>query len=159
MAIFQRIFNANGFSDKISLQSNSQTVVKIHWKEKVRKLQIVPTNPIAIHNSATHKPFQTNMAQSLRHQRSILQPTHSQCIEARQQRHIFSLAYRTEYEDNNSDDKDGFNYRVFFSSVVPPLKVKKKLIQARLGVSRPIYVNGFPYFNFLGGYQLKKHPV
>ena len=34
-----------------------------------------------------------------------------------------------------------------------------------LGVSRPIYVNvdspnlGFPYFNFLGGYQLKKHPV
>ena len=34
-----------------------------------------------------------------------------------------------------------------------------------LGVSRPIYVAvdspnlGFPYFNFLGGYQLKKHPV
>ena len=35
-----------------------------------------------------------------------------------------------------------------------------------LGVSRPIYVNidspklGFPYFNFLGGYQWeKKHPV
>ena len=34
-----------------------------------------------------------------------------------------------------------------------------------LGVSRPIYVNvdspslGFPYFNFLDGYQLKKHPV
>ena len=32
------------------------------------------------------------------------------------------------------------------------------------GVSRPIYVNvdtpnlGFPYFNFLGGYQLKKTP-
>ena len=34
-----------------------------------------------------------------------------------------------------------------------------------MGVSRPIYVAvdspnlGFPYFNFLGGYQLKKHPV
>ena len=34
-----------------------------------------------------------------------------------------------------------------------------------LGESRPIYANvgtpnlGFPYFNFLGGYQLKKHPV
>ena len=40
-----------------------------------------------------------------------------------------------------------------------------KVNQARLGVSRPIYVNvdspnlGFPYFNFLGGYQFKKHPV
>ena len=39
------------------------------------------------------------------------------------------------------------------------------LFYARLGVSRLIYVNvdspnlGFPYFNFLGGYQLKKHPV
>ena len=36
------------------------------------------------------------------------------------------------------------------------------LFYARLGVSRPIYVNvdspnlGFPYFNFLGGYQLNK---
>ena len=57
-------------------------------------------------------------------------------------------------------------YRVFFS-LVPPLKVQstKTLIKARLGVSRPIYVNvdspnlGFQYFNFLGGYQLKKHPV
>ena len=35
---------------------------------------------------------------------------------------------------------------------------------AMLGVSRPIYVAvdspnlGFPYFNFLGGYQLKKTP-
>ena len=54
-------------------------------------------------------------------------------------------------------------YRVFF---YPPKSSKnKKLIQARLGVSRPIYVNvdtpnlGFPYFNILGGYQLKKHPV
>ena len=34
-----------------------------------------------------------------------------------------------------------------------------------LGVSRTIYVNvdspnlGFPYFNFLGGYQLKNHLV
>ena len=42
----------------------------------------------------------------------------------------------------------------------------EKLIQARLGVSRTIYVNvdspklGFPYFNFLGGHQAqKKHPV
>ena len=41
----------------------------------------------------------------------------------------------------------------------------KKVNQARLGVSWPIYVAvdspnlGFPYFNFLGGYQLKKHPV
>ena len=40
-------------------------------------------------------------------------------------------------------------------SLVPPLKV----LSTRLGVSRPIYVNvdspnpGFPYFNFLGGYQ------
>ena len=37
----------------------------------------------------------------------------------------------------------------------------EKLIEAGLGVSRTIYVNvdspdlGFPYFNFLGGYQLK----
>ena len=49
-------------------------------------------------------------------------------------------------------------------SLVPPLKVQgtKKLIWARLGVSRPIYVNvdspnlGFQYFNFWGGYQWKK---
>ena len=48
---------------------------------------------------------------------------------------------------------------VFFTGT--PLKVlsTKKLIQARLGVSRPRYVNvespnlGFPYFNFVGGYQ------
>ena len=48
-----------------------------------------------------------------------------------------------------------------------PLKVPStnKLIYARLGVSRTTYVNvdspnlGFPYLNFLGGYQLKKHPV
>ena len=47
-----------------------------------------------------------------------------------------------------------------------PLKVQstKKLILARLGVSRTIYVAvespnlGFPYFNFLGGCQLKKTP-
>ena len=50
--------------------------------------------------------------------------------------------------------------------MVPPLKVlsTKKLIWARLGVSRTIYVNvdspnlGFTYFNFLGGYQFKKTP-
>ena len=54
-------------------------------------------------------------------------------------------------------------YRVFF--FIGKNSKYKKLIQARLGVSRPIYVTvdspnlGFPYFNFLGGYQLKKHPV
>ena len=49
---------------------------------------------------------------------------------------------------------------------VPPLKVlsREKLILARLGVSRRIYISvdspnlGFPYFNFLGGYQWKKSP-
>ena len=41
----------------------------------------------------------------------------------------------------------------------------KKLILARLGVSRPICDNvdspnlGFPYFNFLGGTSEKNHPV
>ena len=61
-------------------------------------------------------------------------------------------------------------YRVVFLTPPPPppppLKVlsTKKLIKARLGESRTIYVNvdspklGFPYFNFLGGYQLKKTP-
>ena len=49
-------------------------------------------------------------------------------------------------------------YRVFFLTDTPP-KSTNKLILARLGVSRPIYVNvdspnlGFPYFNLLGGYQ------
>ena len=46
-------------------------------------------------------------------------------------------------------------------SVLLPLKVcsTEKLILARLGVSRTIYVNvdspnlGFPYFKFLGEYQ------
>ena len=58
------------------------------------------------------------------------------------------------------------NLQDVFFSLVPPLKVPstKKVILARLGVSRPIYVNvdsptlGFLYFNFLGGYQLKKIP-
>ena len=42
--------------------------------------------------------------------------------------------------------------------------VAKKLIEARLGVSRSIYVNvdtpnlGFTFFNFLGGGELKKPP-
>ena len=57
-------------------------------------------------------------------------------------------------------------YRVFFS-LVPPLKTlsTKKLIQARLDVSRPIYVNvdspnlDFPYFNFLGGVPVKKNTL
>ena len=48
-----------------------------------------------------------------------------------------------------------------------PLKYRstEKLIWARLGVSRTIYVNvdspklGFPYFNFSGEAQCKKHPV
>ena len=52
-------------------------------------------------------------------------------------------------------------YRVVFVTGTPPLKIlsTKKLIQARLGVSRTIYVNvdspnlGVPYFNFLRGYQ------
>ena len=58
-------------------------------------------------------------------------------------------------------------YRVFFNWY--PLKVlstkKVNLGYTRLGVSRSIYVKvdspnlGFPYFNFLGGYQWKKHPV
>ena len=57
-------------------------------------------------------------------------------------------------------------YRVFFT-LVPPLKSSKykQVNLGRLGVSSPIYVNvdspnlGFPYFNFLRGYQRKKHPV
>ena len=56
-------------------------------------------------------------------------------------------------------DSFGFGwYRVFFLTGTPPKSSKyKKVNQARLGVSRPIYVNidspnlGFPYFNFLGG--------
>ena len=56
---------------------------------------------------------------------------------------------------------------VFCSSLVPPLKNRstKKLFYARLGVSRPIYVNvdspslGFTYFNFLGGNQWKENTL
>ena len=50
---------------------------------------------------------------------------------------------------------------VFFT----PPKSTENLIWARLGVSRTTYVNvdspnlGFPYFNFLGEAQCKKHPV
>ena len=50
---------------------------------------------------------------------------------------------------------------LFFTGTPPKSSNYKKLISARLGVSRPIYVNvdspnlGFPYFNFLGGYQWK----
>ena len=46
---------------------------------------------------------------------------------------------------------------VLFPGTPPKSSKYKKLIQATLGVSRPIYVNvdspnlGFPYFNFLGG--------
>ena len=53
---------------------------------------------------------------------------------------------------------------VFFTGA--PLKVPstEKLIKARLGVSRTIYINvdspnlGFSYFNFLGGTSEKKSP-
>ena len=49
-------------------------------------------------------------------------------------------------------------YRVFFVTVAPP-KSTKKLIWARLGVSRMIYINvdspnlDFPYLNFSGEAQ------
>ena len=52
----------------------------------------------------------------------------------------------------------------FFHRYPPKVPSTNKLILARLGVSRPIYVNidspnlGFPYFDFLGGYQWKKSP-
>ena len=57
-----------------------------------------------------------------------------------------------------------FHYTGCFFSLGLPLKFPstEKLIWARLGVSGTIYVNvdspnlGFPHFNFLGGYQLKK---
>ena len=59
------------------------------------------------------------------------------------------------------------NIQGVFFSLVPPLKVlsTKKLIKARLGVSRPIYVDvdspnlGFPYFNFLGGVPVRKNTL
>ena len=59
------------------------------------------------------------------------------------------------------------SYRVFFLLGLPSKVLStEKLIYARLGVSRTIYVNvdspnlGFTYFNFLGGGggQLKKSP-
>ena len=57
-------------------------------------------------------------------------------------------------------------YKVFFLHWYP-LKVpsSEKSILARLGVSRPNYVNvdspnlGFPYFNYLGGYQREEGNV
>ena len=69
-------------------------------------------------------------------------------------------------EKERSGCKHWSTYTGWFFSLVPPLKIKstKKFIQARLGVSRTIYVNvdspnlGFPYFYFLGGYQWKKSP-
>ena len=51
---------------------------------------------------------------------------------------------------------------VFFHWYPPKSSKYKQVNQAWLGVSRPIYVNvdspnlGFPYFNFLGGYQWNK---
>ena len=58
-------------------------------------------------------------------------------------------------------------YRVFFLTGTPPKssKYKKVNLGRGIGVSRPTYVNvdtpnlGFPYFNFLGGYQLKKNTL
>ena len=47
----------------------------------------------------------------------------------------------------------------FFTGTPLKVLITKKLIKARLGVSRTIYVNvdtpnlGFTFFNFLGGYQ------
>ena len=71
--------------------------------------------------------------------------------------------------------KEGFNRKMQENKPALELKntekkmcqksnLKKKNSQCTL-VSRPFYVKvdspnlGFPYFNFLGGYQLKKHPV
>ena len=61
---------------------------------------------------------------------------------------------------------DWLGYTRCFFTLGLPLKVHStnKLILARLGVSRTIYVNvdspnlGFPYFNFLGETQCKKTP-
>ena len=53
---------------------------------------------------------------------------------------------------------------VLFNWYPPKNSKYKKVNQARLGVSRTIYVAvdspnlGFPYFHFLGGYQLKETP-
>ena len=52
---------------------------------------------------------------------------------------------------------------MFFTGTLPISSKYKKVNQARLGVSRLIYVNvdspnlGFIYFNFLGGYQFKMY--
>ena len=52
----------------------------------------------------------------------------------------------------------------FFHWASPKISEYKKLIKARLGVSRTIYVNvdspnlGFTYFNILGEAQCKKTP-
>ena len=55
---------------------------------------------------------------------------------------------------------------MFFLTGTPPKNSKyKKVNLGKVRCIWPIYVNvdspnlGFPYFNFLGGYQLKKHPV
>ena len=61
---------------------------------------------------------------------------------------------------------DWLGYTRCFFTLGLPLKVHStnKLILARLGVSRTIYVNidspnlGFPYFNFLGEAQFKITP-
>ena len=59
-----------------------------------------------------------------------------------------------EYKKNKQGD--------FFAGAPKKVLNTEKLIWARLGVSRAIYVNvyspnlGFPYFNFLGGHQSKK---
>ena len=75
--------------------------------------------------------------------------------------HFFRPVHLKRTWDRNSRPKQVFNVQGVFFSLVPRLKdlSTKKLLQARLGVSKPIYVNvdspnlGFPYFNFLRGYQ------
>ena len=60
-----------------------------------------------------------------------------------------------------------YTYRLFFDSLVLLQTVLSadKLILARLGVTRTIYVNvdspnlGFPYFNFFSGVSVKKIPL
>ena len=70
-----------------------------------------------------------------------------------------------------SEKKHPVQYSIFYRTGCffhwyPPKSSKyKKVIYARLGVSRPIYVNvdspslGFTYFNFLGGNQWKENTL
>ena len=77
----------------------------------------------------------------------------------------FLAESKTPAKDIENTSQDVWIYRVFFITV-PPLKYQstEKLILARLGVSRTIYVNvdspnlGFSYSNFSGEAQCKKTP-